>query len=164
MFRFRRYLDIGVYITILMTIEIALWYFPNVQLTFFLFLVLFKRTNFKEGLFGIWLYVILKILVWGFSIYSLTPLLIYVIMMIAVKKIDNIHGLIIVGILFAPYFGLMYGLFHVALTQTPLLPYLTRDVIFWVPMAFSNVLSLIWLYDGFTQFLNKQKILGGSFL
>lgn len=161
---FRRYLDIGIYITVLMAIEIALWYFPNVQLTFFLFLVLFKRTNFREGLFGIWLYMILKILIWGFSIYSLTPLFIYVIMMIVVKKINNIHGLIVIGILFPHYFGLMYGLFHVALTQTPLLPYLARDVIFWVPMASSNVLSLVWLYDKFTKFLNKQKILiGGSF-
>lgn len=136
------------FILIIFTLELAVAYIPNVQVTTLLMMILAQKLdNRREYAFYTFLYILLQGIWWGFNLYLVSMYIGWLIWGLMSQKITHwrIENQAFVGFLFAFIYGLTFYPLTFLIYLTPFIPYIIADFPFALTMAVSNALTIIWL-------------------
>ncbi|WP_152512691.1 hypothetical protein [Haloplasma contractile] len=148
--------------TILFVQEQILLFVPNVQLTVFLIVLYTRLLTFKQVSIIVFIYVLLDNLVMGSLSLMYTPAMLIAWMLIPVflntilKKLESDVSLALFGFLFGIIYGLILMVGTIIVTRVPVIPYLLADLPFQAIMAFTNLLTILYLYRPLHQFLETK--------
>ena len=165
----KRIIQIALSVAIIFTLEQALVFLPNVQLTTLLILIFVSVYSFKESVVMISIYVILDTLFFGgFNLFYMVPMLIaWNLIPIAYHTfLQNTNNEIKLGI-FVFVFGFVYGWIFIPFNMIytgidEFWPYLTADILFEVIMAVTNLLTVLWLYKPMMRIIEHTSLLEDS--
>ena len=143
---------IAIFSAIIITLEYALSFLPNIQLTFFLLILFSKVLGLKRTSLIILIYVLIdNLLMGGISLY--TPFIILSLLIIPLsletifKKVESPIVLAFLSIVYSLIYSWIYIIPTMLLTNINFIDYLTADFIFEVILASSTFLSVLWLYS-----------------
>ena len=129
------------FLTVIITLEVAMSGIPNISLTPLIFALYFTR--YPNGVLLIIGYIILQGLIWGVGIYLISMFVGWVIWYLMSKNgknltIKSIAFAFVYGWVFLPLTVIVYGIDPIA--------YLIADIPFQINMAISNVLTIGLIY------------------
>lgn len=152
---------IGIFSAMLVSIQYALSFIPNIQLTILLLFVFSRCLGTFKTLIIILINVIVQNIIWGsvniifmitmFIGYMFTPILLNIVF----KKVNNIIGLALISILCSLLYCWSFILPAVLITEVSAASYIVADILFEVLMAGSSFISILWLYERLYKVLNK---------
>lgn len=144
------------YLAIIIVLEVVMWNLPNIQLTVLLFTMFFTQRRLSEGIALIIGYTLVKGLIWGFSLYILPPLFAYIIYMFMVHWVVNEWKLAILGVLFAPIYGLSFAIMTYIVFEIDLWAYLLLDFQFQFIMGVNNFVTILLIYTRGIKILSQR--------
>lgn len=149
---------IAIFASIIIVLEYALYFLPNVQLTFLLIILYSKVLGLKKTTLIIILYVMIDYLILGgLSFYTPVALvgflLIPILLTTIFKKVEESLILACLGVVFSFIYSWLYALATVLLTEVNLFAYLASDILFEIILACSTFVSVLWLYKPLKKFL-----------
>lgn len=162
----KRLLFVSLSIAIIFTLEQALMFLPNIQLTTLLIILFVSFFTFKESIIMVSVYVIIdNLYLGGFNVFYMMPMfiawnLIPILYHTVLLKTKNEYILAGFGVIF----GFIYGWIFIpfVMIQTGIdnfLPYLIADIPFEVLMALSNFLTILWLYKPLYKVIKDNNLL-----
>lgn len=162
----RRLLFISLSVAIIFTLEQAMMFLPNIQLTTLLIIIFVSYFTFKESVIMISIYVLIdNLYLGGFNIFYMMPMfiawnMIPVVYHTVLRKTKNEYILASFGFIF----GFVYGWTFIpfVMIQTGMdnfVPYLVADIPFELLMALSNFLTIIWLYKPLYNVIESNNLL-----
>ena len=132
--------------TIIFVLELGLSTFPNINLTFVLFLILFQQYKIGVSIQYIGVYVVLQGVWWGYGLY-LIPMTVawigYIFVTKSIKRVDNVLQSFIIGA-----YAILYALSFLPLAVVygiPIGAYLLADIPFTMILIINNFLTVLWL-------------------
>ena len=132
--------------TIIFVLELGLSTFPNINLTFVLFLILFQQYKIGVSIQYVGVYVVLQGVWWGYGLY-LIPMTVawigYIFVTKSIKRVDNVLQSFIIG-----GYGIVYALSFLPLAVVygiPIGAYLLADIPFTMILIINNFLTVLWL-------------------
>ncbi len=153
---------ISMFTAIVFTVEQAISFIPNIQLTVFFFILYTRLLGFKKTMIIVILHTIADNLYVGtFNPFFVIPMLIAwslipILLSTVFKKFKGVNSLTI----FAFFFGFVYGWIFIPFTMylwdVDFIPYLIADLPFELSMAISGGLSVAFLYKPVYSFLSEQ--------
>lgn len=133
--------------TIVFVLELGLSTFPNINLTFVLFLILFQQYKIGVSMQYIGVYMMLQGVWWGFDLYLIPMFIAWVgFAMVAntIKRLDNVLQSFIIGG-YAIVYAASFIPISVVLYGIPLVAYIIADIPFTMILIINNFLTVLWL-------------------
>lgn len=152
---------IAICTALLTSLEIALSFLPNIQLTFLLIIVFSKVLKTKKTLIIIILHVIIDNLIMAsFNIFFVLVMMIGLMIIpltlnTIFKKVTSPLGLAALSIIYALIYSWLYIIPSVLLLKNDFRIYLIQDLPFEGLLAGSSFLSVLWLYTPLTRIIDN---------
>lgn len=152
---------IAVSAALLFSLEQALTFLPNVQLTVFLIVLFSKKLGFTKTTLIVLIHVILDNLVMGsfnimyFPFMLLGWLVIPLTLTTIFKKASSPITLGFLGILYSFIYSWMFIIPQVLILNIDVVAYLVGDFWWEVVLALSSFLSILWLYTPCSNLLDR---------
>lgn len=152
---------IAIFSAIILVLEYALHFLPNVQLTVLLLVLFSKKLGLLRTSIITLIYVLLDtFLGGGFSIYYFPSMLIgWLIIPVTLntifKRVENPIYLALLGIMYSFIYCWLFAIPSILITNVYLIDYLAADLLFEIILAVSSFLSILWLYKPLGRFLDK---------
>ncbi len=154
---------ISMFTAIVFTVEQAISFIPNIQLTVFFFILYTRLLGFRKTMIIVVLHTIADNIYMGtiMNPFIVTPMLIAwsLIPTLLSTIFKSFKGVISLTI-FAFFFGFVYGWIFIPFTMyvwnIKFIPYLIADLPFEFAMAVSGALSVAILYEPMYLFLSQQ--------
>lgn len=152
---------IAICTALLTSLEVALSFLPNIQLTFLLIIVFSKVLKTKKTLIIIILHVIIDNLIMAsfnviFVFVMMLGLMVVPITLNTIfKKVSSPLGLAGLSIIYALIYSWMFVIPSVLLLKTDFKIYLIQDLPFEGLLAGSSFLSVLWLYTPLTNIISN---------
>lgn len=142
-----KYLYGVLFTTIVFVLQLVLSTFPNINLTFLLFLILFQQYKIRVNMQYIGVYVMLQGVWWGFDLY-LIPMFIawvgFAIVANTIKSLKDVSQSLVVGG-YAIIYAASFIPLSVLLYKIPLGAYVIADIPFTIILIINNFLTVLWL-------------------
>lgn len=157
---------IAIFSALIVVLELALSFLPNVQLTFLLIVLFSKALGLKKTSLIVLIYVLIDHLIMGgvtlYTPFALASLLIIPLTLNTIfKKVENPFVLASLGVLYSFIYSWIYALATVLIANVNILAYLTADVLFEIILACSTFISILWLYKPLYNFINNKINING---
>lgn len=152
---------IAVFAALLFSLEQALTFLPNIQLTVFLIVLFSKKLGFTKTTLIILIHVILDNLIMGsfnilyFPFMLLGWLVIPLTLTTIFKKASSSIALAFLGILYSFIYSWMFIIPQVLILNIDVVAYLIGDFWWEVVLALSSFLSILWLYTPCSNLLDR---------
>ena len=149
---------IAILSAIIIVLELALSFLPNIQLTFFLIVLYSKVLGLKKTSLIVLIYVLIdNLIMGGISLYTLFVLVSLLVIPVSLntifKNVSSPIPLAILGMIFAFIYSWIYIIPTMLLTNINFVDYLMADIFFEILLASSTFLSILWLYTPVEKFL-----------
>ena len=144
----------GLYVSIIVALELLASSLPNVSLTPLLFAVYFATQT--RPLLLIASYIVLQGLIWSFGFYLISMTLGWLILYGIVRLVKNDLAMIVASIPFAFLYGWAFMPLSVVLYGIDPIAYMVADVPYQLVMAMSNVLTFAVLYTPLKRLLEGE--------
>lgn len=146
---------------ILVALQLALSFLPNIQLTFLLLFVYSRCLGTFKTMIIILINVVIQNLVWGSLNLIYTPAMFVGYMFIPIllnhifKNVNNIYALSFLAVLCSLLYCWSFVLPSILLTEVSFIAYMISDILFEVILAGSSFVSVLWLYERLCIVLKK---------
>lgn len=159
MIRIKDVAQIAILAVIILGIEAALMFLPNVQVTVLLIVVYSKVFNLKKSILIVTIYTILDNLLF-LNIYYLPFMLVgWLVIPVSLntvfKKVNNVYILATLSIFYVLFYSLMYVVADVIILKIGFLERMLSDSIFVMIFIVSSFVSILWLYEPLKKLLLK---------
>lgn len=151
----------ALFTALLVGLEEAMVFLPNIQLTVFLIILYAKFFGFYKSSIMVCVYLLIDALIMGainpiYTSFQLVGwLLIPILMNTIFKRVDNNVALAFIAILFALLYSWIMIIPSCIIMKMNFLEYLMADTVFELLLALSSFLSTLLLYDPMKKLLNR---------
>ncbi len=157
---------IAMFTAIVFTVEQAISFIPNIQLTVFFFILYTRLLGFKKTMIIVVIHTIADNLYVGpFNPLFIIPMLIAwslipITLSTVFKKFKSANSLAIFAFVFGFVYGWIFAPFTAYYWDIDIIPYLIADLPWEFAMGLSGALSVALLYEPVYSFLSEQPYFG----
>lgn len=135
--------------TISVVLELLMSWLPNIQLTFFLFILYATTMGFRRSSLIIILHTTVDSLLMGFQVFYYIPMLVGYLLIPTVLffvRTKKPMVLALLSVLFSLIYSWLFVLATMLVTATPAWEYFLADIPFEILLACTSFISTLWLY------------------
>lgn len=156
--KLKDFLMIAMLATISIVLEEIMTFLPNIQFTFFLFILYSKVLGFKKTSLIIVIHTLIDSLLMGFQVLYFVPMLFSYLLIpstLSFIKTDNAICLSLLSVVYSLIYCWMFLLATIILTSTPAWEYFIADIPFELLLMGSSFISTLWLYPPLSKQLKR---------